>query len=296
MVLKMNQVNAVRAVAGAGRAGLALGACAWAGAALAWGHAGHSAVAEIAQRRLAPEAAAQVAAVLGPGWSLASVASWPDEIRAQQPSTGAWHFVNIPGQAQTYDAAKHCGKPEAPDACVVAQLQRLRNDLRCAPTVEAKREALMWTVHLVGDIHQPLHAYDDLRGGNDLPVTIKARGPVCGDKCKAEPTATNLHAAWDSGLLDKLAPTWGALVAQVEGGWLATPEAHKSRIDGGTPADWANDSHSLVAQAWVPANTVLDDDYLARATPVLMRQIGLAGLRLARVLNEAYAGKACPRP
>jgi hypothetical protein len=56
--------------------------------AFAWGHAGHSAVAEIAQHRLTPVAAAQVAEVLGPGWSLAAVASWPDEIRAQQPATG----------------------------------------------------------------------------------------------------------------------------------------------------------------------------------------------------------------
>jgi hypothetical protein len=265
-------------------------------AALAWGNAGHSAVGEIAQHRLSPAAAAQVAEVLGPGWSLASVASWPDEIRAQQPATGIWHFVSIPGKDPAYDAAKHCGKPDAPDACVVAQLQRLRSDLRCAPTAEARREALKWTVHLVGDIHQPLHAYDDARGGNDVPVTILARGPLCGDKCKVEPIAMNLHAAWDFGLLDKLAPTWGALVAQVEGGWLASPEARASQVDGGTPADWANYSHWLGAQVWRPADSVLDDTYLERATPVLMRQIGLAGLRLARVLNEAYASKECPRP
>lgn len=265
--------------------------------AFAWGNAGHSAVAEIAQHRLTPAAAAQVAEVLGgPGWSLASVASWPDEIRAQQPATGGWHFVSIPGKDASYDPARHCGKAEAPDACVVAQLQRLRSDLRCAPTLDARRDALKWTVHLVGDIHQPLHAYDDARGGNDVPVKLLASGPLCGDKCRPEPVALNLHAAWDYGLLDKLSPTWGALVAQVEGGWLSSAEARAPSVDGGAPADWANASHGLGGQVWVPAGTVLDDAYLERATPILMRQIGLAGLRLARVLNEAYASRECPRP
>ncbi len=264
--------------------------------AFAWGHAGHSAVAEIAQHRLTPAAAAQVAELLGPGWSLASVASWADEIRSRQPATGLWHFASIPGKDAAYDPARHCGKPEAPDACVVAQLQRLRKDLRCAPTPEARREALKWTVHLVGDIHQPLHAYDDARGGNGVPVKLQARGPLCGDKCKLEPVALNLHAAWDYGLLDKLAPTWGALVAQLEAGWLSSAEARMPSVDGGSPVDWANASHGLGKQVWVPADTALDDVYLERATPILMRQIGLAGLRLARVLNEAYASRECPWP
>lgn len=284
----------------AGRALLAVGAGLWAGAVLAWGNAGHSAVGELAQHRLTPAAAAAVADVLGPGHSLAAVASWPDDTRV--PATGPWHYVSIPGSADVFDAKKHCGQPAAPgaepDACAVAQLQRLRNDLRCAPTPQLKREALMWTVHLVGDLHQPLHAYDDLRGGNDLPVKITARGPLCGAKCKAEPVAINLHAAWDFGLLDKLFPSWGALVAAQESGWLASEEARAPGLDGGTPVEWANASHVLGRQVWnmTPASRELDDAYLSRATPLLERQIGLAGLRLARFLNEAYASPACPRP
>ncbi|WP_157269764.1 S1/P1 nuclease [Azohydromonas aeria] len=273
-----------------------------AGAAFAWGDDGHSAVAEIAQHRLSRAAAARVAEVLGPGRSLASVASWPDDHRARLPGTGPWHYVNIPSQAGSYEPARDCGKPEAPDACAVAQLQRLRRDLRCAPTPQARREALIWTVHLVGDLHQPLHAYGDARGGNDIPVTLQARGPLCGDRCKPQPQPQpmSLHAAWDFGLLGKLAPSWGALVAQVEEGFLSSPEGRAAQAGMGAgavldPVAWANASHALGGRFWRPADAVLDDAYLEGAAPVLMQQLGLAGVRLAGMLNQAYASRACPR-
>lgn len=272
-------------------------------AAFAWGAVGHAAVAELAGRRLTPQAAATVAQVLEPGQRMASVASWPDEIRADPQATpevratGLWHFVRIPGSAAVYDAGQHCGPPNQPQACVVGQLERLRNDLRCAPTPQARREALMWAIHLVGDLHQPLHAYDDLRGGNDMPVVLRAQGPHCGPGCEPWPERTNLHAAWDYGLLGKLVSDHAALVARIEDGWMRTSEAQAPNLDGGTPVAWANASHALGAQVWrmTQDTQVLDDDYLRQAEPIVMRQIGLAGLRLARFLNEAYASGACPR-
>lgn len=272
-------------------------------AALAWGAVGHSAVAELARQRLTPQAAARVAETLEPGQTMASVASWPDEIRAdpkappEVKATGVWHFVRIPGSAAVYDAARHCGPSTDPHACVVGQLQRLRNDLRCAPNPKERREALMWTIHLVGDLHQPLHAHDDLRGGNDLPVVLRAHGPQCGPACKPWPERTNLHAAWDAGMLGKLVPDHAALVQRIDNGWLRSSEAQAPNLDGGTPVAWANASHALGAQVWrmTQYTQVIDDDYIRQAEPMLMRQIGVAGMRLARFLNEAYASGECPR-
>lgn len=272
-------------------------------AAFAWGAVGHATVAELASRRLTPQAAATVAQTLAPGQTMASVASWPDEIRAdpkatpEVKATGIWHFVRIPGSAAVYDAARHCGPPNQPQACAVGQLERLRNDLRCAPTPQARREALMWTIHLVGDLHQPLHAYDDLRGGNDVPVVIRAHGLQCGPGCQPWPERTNLHAAWDFGMLGKLVPDHAALVERIENGWMRTGEARQPNLDGGTPVAWANASHALGAQVWrmTQYTQVIDDDYIRQAEPIVMRQIGLAGMRLARFLNEAYASGECPR-
>ena len=91
---------------------------------------------------------------------------------------------------------------------------------------------------------------------------------------------------------------WGAYVDRLEQGWLKGPDAQKSGIDGGTPADWAVETHAAAATVWelLPPNHVIDDDYYRKVLPVLDRQLGVAGLRLARFLNEAYGSSVCPAP
>jgi hypothetical protein len=75
--------------------------CVSIGEALAWGSEGHSVIAEIAQRRLSPDASAAVAQVLGQSHSLASIASWADDVRDDRPETYNWHFVDIPSPGVT---------------------------------------------------------------------------------------------------------------------------------------------------------------------------------------------------
>jgi S1/P1 Nuclease len=125
--------------------------------AFAWGQEGHSIVAEIAQRRLSPQAAAMVSTLLGPGVSLGSIASWADDVRDSRPKTYNWHFVSIPIIRATYDPTVDC-KPD-PDKgdCVVAEVDRARKDMNCATDPVARAEALKFLVHFVGDLHQPFH-------------------------------------------------------------------------------------------------------------------------------------------
>ncbi len=113
-------------------------AVASAGHAWAWGQEGHSIVAEIAQRRLTPEAAAMMEQVLGRGHSLASIASWADDVRDLR--TGKWHFVDIPIASMEYDPATQCepGEDNSP-GCIITELEQLKNDLRCAPDAEGKK-------------------------------------------------------------------------------------------------------------------------------------------------------------
>src|SRR4051794_26327152 len=86
----------------------ALAASAPAHHAWAWGQEGHSIVAEVAQRRLEPEPSRKVKAILGGEVSLASVASWADDVRGARPETYNWHFVDIPLAADAYDPARDC--------------------------------------------------------------------------------------------------------------------------------------------------------------------------------------------
>lgn len=258
--------------------------------ALAWGQEGHSIIAEIAQHRLTPAAAAEVGRLLGPGRSLASVSSWADDVRDDRPETYNLHFVDLPLADEHYDAAKHC-PPSAKGDCIVAALDRLNLDLRCAPTDDLKREVLRFAVHFVGDIHQPLHTVDEARGGNDLAVDVRLAGAkTCkGGPCPIRPFRSNLHAVWDGTLIRATTWNWGAYVDRLEGGWLASADAEN--VDGGTPGRWAEETHRAARFVWeqLPESRVVDDAYYAKVLPALDRQLGMAGLRLARFLHEAYA-------
>ncbi len=269
------------------------------GAAFAWGQEGHSIVAEIAQRRLSPEAAAMVEKLLGRGHSLASVASWADEFRAnggeEGNKTAKWHFVDIPLKETNYDKDRDCAPDPANGDCVVAELNRLiKTELRCAKDEDQVR-ALKYAVHFVGDIHQPLHTVQDLRGANKLEFGIYMSGLTCKpDKCSPL-AATDLHTLWDSTLIQRDYWNWGHYVDVLEEGWLKSQDAQG--VDGGKPEDWAVETHAKAKEVWdmSPAGTLLDDTYLKKAIEIINRRLGVAGLRLAKVLNDAYADK-CAAP
>jgi len=260
----------------------------------AWGQEGHSIVAEIAQRRLSPQAAAMVNKTLGRGHSLAAVASWPDDVREERKSTSQWHFVDMPIASNRYDPATEC-RPTPEGDCVIAELDRLKNDLRCGRDPIVRLEALKFAVHFVGDIHQPLHTVAEERGGNTIPVQVHMRGLACSQACKA-PMASNFHAAWDSDLIHATVFAWGTYVDRLESGWLKSAEARAPRTAGGMPVDWAVETHKAAQTVWnlLPDNRLLEDTYYQKVLPVLDRQLGVAGLRLARFLNEAYRSKRCP--
>lgn len=184
--------------------------CVRGGDVLAWGQEGHSIIAEIAQQRLSPPAAQMVAGLLK-GRSLASIASWADDARDVRPETAGWHFVDIPLDVPTYKPARDCKmNPEMGD-CIIAELGRLANDLRCT-SGEAQAEALKFAVHFVGDIHQPLHTVAEKHGGNDVAVDVFMRGLATGPSTPVAHTPTNLHVVWDSTLIQKTtwagAPMW----------------------------------------------------------------------------------------
>ncbi|HEY0329888.1 MAG TPA: S1/P1 nuclease [Rhodopseudomonas sp.] len=263
----------------------------------AWGQEGHSIIAEIAQRRLTPQATAQVSEVLGTGHSLASVGSWADDVRDARPQTYNWHFVDIPIALNAYDVVRDCTNDPAKGDCVVAELDRLKNDLRCAPD-DLKIEALKFAVHFVGDVHQPLHTVLEERGGNGVQVDVFMAGLTCTGTCQPVHAHSNFHAAWDTGLIMKTVWDWGAYVDRLETGWLTSAEAQAPGIDAGTTADWAIETHKAAQTVWnlVPASKVLDDSYYTLILPILDRQLGVAGLRLARFLNEAYSSNQCPVP
>jgi hypothetical protein len=243
--------------------------------AASWGASGHSIIAEIAQRRLNPQALRTIKELLGGDVSLASVASWADELAQVRPETVNWHFVNIPYDATSYDPARDCKETPRGD-CVINAIARARAVLADRKASRQQRaEALMLLIHFVGDVHQPLHAANrNDAGGSQVAVTFFDR-PM------------SLHGVWDFGIIDKRTYDWGEYVRYLEQCWLRGKDI--SILQQGTPVDWAQEAHRAavdVAYA-VPDDFKLGQPYYERSLPVVDRQLALAGVRLARVLNQA---------
>jgi hypothetical protein len=133
----------------------------------AWGSQGHQVVANLAQAQLSAKAKREVDRLLflEPGQTLASISTWADEHRS--PATAAWHYVNFPKNSCAYSADRDC-----PDGqCVVAAIDRHRDILASTAADEVRLRALKYLVHLVADVHQPLHAgYGEDRGGNSYQL------------------------------------------------------------------------------------------------------------------------------
>lgn len=271
--------------------------------ALSWGQEGHSIIAEIAQRRLTPHAANAVGSALGPGRSFASISTWADDVRSARPTSSQWHFADIPLDRSDYNPGRDCQADAARGDCIVAELERLKLELLCG-TDEQKTEALMFAVHFVGDIHQPLHTVKESGGGNAIGVQFTVNGLICTRDCPP-PIHTNFHRTWDSDLIHKTVFSWGSYVDRLETGWLKSTEARQVGLSGGKPADWVVETHKAARKVWqlLPPDTVtidgkeyrvMDDAYFNQVLPVLDRQLAVGGLRLARFLNDTYQSSKCP--
>ena len=242
-----------------------------AGPALAWGQTGHRVTGAVAERYLSGVARANVQLLLGTE-SLAEAATWPDDMRSDpaefwQRTASPWHFVTVP-QGRTYAEA---GAPTEGDA--VTALARFAQTLRDPnATLEAKRLALRFSIHIIGDLHQPLHnGRQGDRGGNNVRVTWFGE-------------QTNLHSVWDSGMIDARQLSHSELAE-----WLARSITPEEVIAWSvtSPETWIAESVVLREQVY-PENVQLSYAYAYRHGDALDERLSRGGVRIAAYLNEVF--------
>jgi len=255
----------------------------------AWGKTGHRVVAAIADTQLSGLARAHVREILGGAESLDEAATWPDEMRSApgdfwQKTATPWHYVTLNGI--TYDHAP-------PEGDALQALDHFRSVLR-DPTASLadKQLALRFVVHLVGDLHQPLHVGKCCdKGGNDVKVSWFGK-------------PTNLHAVWDSSLVDEEQLSFTELAAK-----LGRHVSNQNVLDWWdlNPRDWIRESaeirDTLYPSVSKPAKgkkrgrrravPELSYAYVYKFTPVMERRLSQAGVRLAAYLNDIFAS---PQP
>ena len=300
--------------------------------ALAFGDKGHEVIALVARAHLSARAAAAVdrllhgdrdGLVMRDGGktsdSFERQATWADYFRDAQRAPGvaaekihsySWHFVDIEIRAGTLAAACFgfpALAPETPASegadpdCVVDKIEQFAAELGSPSTSDdEKRLALKYLLHLVGDVHQPLHASDDGdHGGNGKRASVGSAA------------ALPLHRHWDVTFVERIAarpgrpdPTPRQIVdalpkpsAQEIAEWQGRPDARR----------WALESFALARRhvyASLPAPVpgargegdvyALGPAYVQQATRITARQLSKAGFRLAAILDQAFG--AAPRP
>ncbi len=257
----------------AGRMLLLAGMSAMALPSFGWGQKGHDTTAEIAERHLT-EATAKAVGELLDGKSIVYWANWLDNAShtPEYAYTKTWHYKNI-DEGIAFDDAPLLDTGDVVRA--IPEQVKVFEDPRA--TREQKQLALKVLVHLLGDIHQPMHlGHASDRGANQVSVKFFDRN-------------TNLHSVWDSSV-----PESGHKWSYTE--WAdqidrATPEETAMILQGG-PADWGKETFDICTEVYrkTPDGTKISYDYIAEWTPTVERQFLKGGLRLADLLNTIFDG------
>lgn len=265
----------------------------------AWGDLGHKVTALIAYRHLTPATKLKVDAMLaGDADTLtapdfASRASWADKYRNSHRETAAWHYVDVEIDHPDLDSAcfgfppPHMGRVSRGPArdCIVNKITEFEAELQSSSTTPAERlMALKFLMHLVGDLHQPLHASDhDDRGGNCIGLSPSPDGHD-----------TNLHAYWDTGVVEALGGSADTIADRLDRRIAPT---ELSAWAHGDPKAWAMESFELSRKDVyaLPSRPTCNDRGTVALTPAYMTtavqdsalQLEKAGVRMAVLLNRA---------
>lgn len=291
--------------------------------ALAWNSIGHMSVAWVAYQKLTPAEKARVGALLQlnpyykewlgyipAGTSDADrdlyvfmmAATWPDEIKAmgshyvgtdtaphaEQASLNGgytdhnahkyWHFVNTPFDGTSTAGAAPLSVPTATQKITV-----FRAALASNIPDPIKSYDLVWLIHLVGDVHQPLHCSTRISAANP-------KGDQGGNLVVVSGPSKELHAFWDGALGD--GDTKDFMTAAKVAATLPDPDA--SLLSDNKEDDWAAESYALTKSAVYVAPVgpglgpfTLDSAYTANTQQIAKQRVSLAGARLANVLKTA---------
>jgi len=248
---------------------------AWAASAWAWGPKGHDVTACIAECNLSPEAAAEVDRVLA-GYSPVYWCNWLDSAShtPEYAYTKTWHYLDVE------EGESLATTPRNEKGDLLTALHMLVDTLK-SHELDPETEALhlKMLIHLMGDLHCPMHAgrLSDL-GGNRTPVRFFGR-------------ETNLHSVWDSAL-PEAAHKWSYTEWQNQIDRLGEEEI--AALAGGTLEEWYEETQRLCPEIYAsaPEGSNLSYDYINKYTPVVERQFLKGGYRLAALLNEIYGWQA----
>lgn len=265
----------------------------------AWGEQGHRITGLVAEQLLTPGARSGLRALMG-STDLGTMAVFMDRqkdaLEQRLPGSREWHYDNRPVCDPQARRADYCPDSDCASAQIARHYQRLMDP---HSSRDERRLAVHVLVHLVADIHQPLHASDHGdRGGNGVRVSFRL--------ADGRERRTNLHAAWDTDFVRAAFATQDE--RQIAQGLVSQAgEAAIRAMQKGAAAQWMAESHAIAkdsAYGRLPGFACgsdggppelaserlhLSPSYVTTATGLVPKQLVRAGARIAQVLNRAFA-------
>lgn len=231
-----------------------------------WGQTGHRVVGQVAMNHMSKKANKNVLAALG-GEDVAMVSNWMDFIRSEKDKSfmSPWHYCTVP------DGEHYSHAPEEGD--VYKMINQFIDELKTKQYTVDEQFALKSLIHLVGDIHQPLHVGNGTdRGANDVKVEFFWK-------------KSNLHRVWDSGMIDKQQLSYTEYT-----NWIDTASKDQVMIwQNASVMDWVNESMSFRSSVYdLPEDKKISYVYVHDHIAQVNQRLLQAGVRLAAILNEIY--------
>ena len=251
--------------------------------ATAWGQNGHRVVAQIALNHLTPQTQQAILPLLD-GEKLAEVSTWPDEMRSHpsdfcQKQSTAWHYINISKASEfkpeSYDIP--ATKKDIKDAydLMIKATHVLKDD---KASIEDKQFYFKFLVHVVGDIHQPMHVgRSEDWGGNKIKVKFFGED-------------TNLHGLWDTLMVENQNLSFTEFTDFID-----TQDAKiKAKFLNSQPKDWVIESFYEAQKLYNVGNADFKYNYVYEQSPLMKQRLTQGGIRLAGLLNGIFDKSAKP--
>ncbi|MFR9620259.1 MAG: S1/P1 nuclease [Rikenellaceae bacterium] len=242
----------------------------------AWGKKGHDVIAHIAERHLSAKAAQRVDELLD-GRSMVYYANWMDNASHTKAykESATWHYLNI---EKRKDLAT---TPRLKEGDLLTALTQIEAELRAAKSSDNKlshselSDRLKMYIHLIGDLHQPMHlGRPEDKGGNLIPVIYFIE-------------ATSLHALWDYFIVEG-AHDWSYTEWADQLDRIGAEE--QTQITSGSYANWLVATHIYTVELYrnTPVESHISYEYIDKYRPLVEQQFLYAGLRLGAMLNEIF--------
>jgi hypothetical protein len=244
---------------------------------MAWGLLGHRVVGQIAECYLTKKTQREVQKILG-NETLAMASNWADLIKSEPAYNylSNWHFINLTAGLSTEQLSFILKRDTVTNA--YTQIHFLTTELKNKALDQSKKQVyLRLLIHIVGDVHQPMHTghFEDL-GGNKIQLSWFGRN-------------SNLHQVWDSDLIDSKQLSYTEYANSIN----FISKSLRDSLQAEEPGKWVQDSYLLSSRIYsnVRSGDKLSYRYIYDNQAIADKQLLKGAIHLAGLLNNIFSGK-----